>query len=193
MRLMGNEFFPAWLLGKDVLFRFTPFRIDSLLLGGLLALWLRGSHAASLLRFARIAFPVAIAVLILLMCITQYGHIFTNPYNYPPSTATFGLSAIDITAALLLLVAIQPGSIVNCVLSLKPLAWMGRISYGAYVFHEIPHTLYYNIGSMLMPAHLNQGTAAVAFVFTIILAWLSYRYFESPFLKMKDRWTVGNG
>ena len=41
MRLMGQHLFPDWMLDGEILYRATPFRLDALLLGGLLALWLR--------------------------------------------------------------------------------------------------------------------------------------------------------
>ena len=54
MRLMGQNFLPGWALDAGILDRATPFRLDALLLGGLLALWLRGPHLGALLCFARI-------------------------------------------------------------------------------------------------------------------------------------------
>ncbi len=71
--------------------------------------------------------------------------------------------------------------------------YLGRISYGLYVFHELAikitssllslhHT---TVGSLTM---LIKGLTAIGL--TILLASLSYKYFESPFLRLKQRHEV---
>ena len=116
--------------------------MDALLLGGLIALWLRGPGEKTLLRIARFAFPIALAGVLIAGAVLPWGHIFRHPYDYPAWKFTWGLSAIDLLAALLLLEAIRPRSLVYRVLSLRPMRWLGRISYGAYVWHDIPHSIY---------------------------------------------------
>jgi peptidoglycan/LPS O-acetylase OafA/YrhL len=32
--------------------------------------------------------------------------------------------------------------------------------------------------------------SVLGFCFTLLIAWLSFRFFESPFLDLKERWTV---
>jgi peptidoglycan/LPS O-acetylase OafA/YrhL len=70
------------------------------------------------------------------------------------------------------------------------LRWLGRISYGAYVLHDIPHLEYVRIGMILSPAYAGFIAVVVGFISTIGLAWLSFRFFESPFLELKERWTI---
>jgi peptidoglycan/LPS O-acetylase OafA/YrhL len=68
-------------------------------------------------------------------------------------------------------------------------AWvvrLGKVSYGLYLLHLVGLLL---AKSVLHPV---SGTAllatkAVGFVLTLILAFGSYRWVESPFLRMKDR------
>ena len=71
-------------------------------------------------------------------------------------------------------------------------AYLGRISYGLYVFHAlagalvseiIPKTTSYHIPKFLLSVSLSFGL-------TVTLAALSYRYFETIFLKMKMRHTL---
>jgi peptidoglycan/LPS O-acetylase OafA/YrhL len=69
----------------------------------------------------------------------------------------------------------------------KPLVFLGKISYGLYVFHEL--CLY--VASM----HFAKGPVALllarlcAFAATVALATVSYFVFERPFLRLKDRFS----
>jgi peptidoglycan/LPS O-acetylase OafA/YrhL len=59
---------------------------------------------------------------------------------------------------------------------------LGRISYGLYIFHE-PALL---IGHRLAPAL----TVPLGTSMTITMAMVSYRWFETPFLRLKDRFAL---
>jgi peptidoglycan/LPS O-acetylase OafA/YrhL len=67
------------------------------------------------------------------------------------------------------------------------LTYLGKISYGLYVFHQMALdtfqaiAIHYNI-------HLGLKTIGGA-AFTLLLAMLSYRFFEKPFLVLKDRFS----
>jgi peptidoglycan/LPS O-acetylase OafA/YrhL len=80
------------------------------------------------------------------------------------------------------------------------LAYLGRISYGLYIFHALLFHLCFEAGEHWLPRrwlalHLPPsvfplvGTMLVL-ALTIACAALSYRYFERPFLKLKDRFTL---
>ena len=70
--------------------------------------------------------------------------------------------------------------------------YLGRISYGLYVFHELAIR---TLGFLLTRYSISGGVTTplkgvCAFALTILLASLSYRYFESPFLRLKKRHEV---
>jgi peptidoglycan/LPS O-acetylase OafA/YrhL len=80
------------------------------------------------------------------------------------------------------------------------LAYLGRISYGLYIFHALLFHLCFDAGEHWLPRrwlalHLPPsvlplvGTMLVL-ALTIAFAALSYRYFERPFLKLKERFTL---
>jgi peptidoglycan/LPS O-acetylase OafA/YrhL len=204
IRISGQLILPSWMLSNDVLNRATPFRIDALLLGGFFALAIRGQLREVLLRFARIAFPICAIVAFFFAIWIPRGHVWENPYPYPEWLFTWGLTGIDILSALMILVALQPQSLVYKVLCVRQLQWIGRISYGAYVLHDIPHMLYLKLASKLLLVipgvwHNSESMqqqqsvllgAVVALVSTLVLASLSFRFFESPFLRLKEKWTV---
>ena len=191
-RLAGQSLLPVWMLDQQILYRATPFRLDALLIGGCIALWLRGSNAHLLLRAARLALPVALAVVLTGAAFT-FGPFWRQLYHYPSWTFTWGLLGIDILSALIIAVAIQPHSVIYRVLHQRPLRWLGRISYGAYVLHDIPHNAYFHVALILFPAHAYSTFVVIALVSTCVLSWLSFRFFESPFLNLKERWTIRGG
>ncbi len=72
-----------------------------------------------------------------------------------------------------------------------PFLYLGRISYGLYVFHLF---VLQACEAALRRVHLRGATYAVvqlsmALAVTIVIAALSYRFLETPFLKLKSRFT----
>lgn len=72
---------------------------------------------------------------------------------------------------------------------------LGNISYGLYLWHGlciglvinlIRHNLFFTQHKALFNLILYAGT----FVSSILIAWLSYRFFETPFLKLKGKYSV---
>lgn len=188
LRVLASHKLPPFMLDQLVLYRYTPFRVDALLTGGLVALVLRGAHSRDLLVAARIGFAVLLTALLLWLTLNPSArHGFTG-YVYPYWCFTWGLSLIDMFFACLMVMALRPGSITYRVFSLRPLRWFGRITYGAYVFHDILHV---EITRLVLHFHSTghwvYGVAVVAMGCTLLLAWASFRWFESPFIRLKYR------
>jgi peptidoglycan/LPS O-acetylase OafA/YrhL len=73
-----------------------------------------------------------------------------------------------------------------------PLIYLGRISYGLYVFHRIAITA---LNSLLghgatASAPIKVMSKILAFGVTVLLASISYKFFEKPFLRLKSRFEV---
>lgn len=100
--------------------------------------------------------------------------------------------------ALVSLLVIMAGLVWKPILENKVMNYIGKISYGIYVIH--PVLLY--VGTRLMSGWLSRyedtqkqgGVCFAIFIaisaLTIGLAGLSYKYYEMPFLRMKDRFSV---
>ncbi|MGI8771129.1 MAG: acyltransferase family protein [Acidobacteriaceae bacterium] len=81
----------------------------------------------------------------------------------------------------------------------RPLIYLGRISYGLYIFHSLLFYLLLDQGRPsllramsavgLSHSHLPVLGTVLVLAVTIALAALSYRYFEMPFLRLKQRFT----
>lgn len=101
--------------------------------------------------------------------------------------------------ALVSLIVIMAGLVWKPILENKLMNYFGKISYGIYVIHPI--LLYVGtrtIGNMLSRYEWvrNQGGVCFAIIFvavsglTILIAGLSYKFYEMPFLRMKDKFSV---
>jgi len=186
---------PQDYLTAEFLYRVTPLRADSLLLGGALALMLRGPEAERLKKYLRPAFSLFIAGFILFEILYRHAalHVY-YPISGAPILDTFGYTLIDLFAGIVILLSLQPAGILYRILTIKPLRRLGQISYGFYVFHDIPHVAYGLLVDRVLPnlsdAASNYITAAVALAGTLILSYLSFRFFESPFLRLKERYTA---
>jgi peptidoglycan/LPS O-acetylase OafA/YrhL len=80
------------------------------------------------------------------------------------------------------------------------LAYFGRISYGLYLFHSLIFFLVFEkLGRLLlsfMPTAKqytllwNSGGTLLVLLCSLLVAHLSFRYFERPFLNLKKRFTL---
>jgi peptidoglycan/LPS O-acetylase OafA/YrhL len=97
----------------------------------------------------------------------------------------WGYTLVNAWAASLLLVACRPSRVAT-MLSWRPLVQIGRISYGMYVFHPAVH---WAIGSLLGVQHgfKNVATFVVYFAGVVCISAASYRWFEGPILRLKDK------
>ena len=165
--------------------------------GILLCLVLRG-------RLPRIAVWQRIALLVLAFSCWFYAcyglHAFfggagaRNPGSWPLILGW----ALDTAGCVLTLVAFLG---VSPRLLPRWIVYLGRISYGLYVFHGFAIYLTGRLIVRQLALHKNaivgsnEGAVyllnlGLTFGLTVLLAALSYRYFETPFLKMKKRRSV---
>ena len=164
---------------------------DSLLFGALLALSLRAPSppsAAALSRGAsRVAKGVLAGILVFSLVYVRVPALTFALHHVEPLLDALGYTCIDIVAVALIILAIDPRTWVSRVLQHPALMRLGMVSYGFYVFHELPHMAYARLAGLLPSAFNPFGilTAAFALAGTLALSMLSFRYFEPIFL----RWT----
>lgn len=71
--------------------------------------------------------------------------------------------------------------------------FLGKISYGLYMYHMIMVVLVIKTVTYFQPEltlMVNFEIYVGAVFVTIFVAWLSYEYFEKPFLKLKQKFTI---
>ncbi len=158
----------------------TLVQLDPIALGILMAVLLRGA-VPQLTKLARAALTVAGVA-----CIAS-GALYFGIKNDPLTTAriVLGYPAVALGCVLLLFSVLREGA-----KPAKALVYLGRISYGLYVFHIL--------GLLISDYVVPNQTAnlaryglrvVVAFALTVTMAAISYRWLETPFLKLKQRFT----
>lgn len=191
VRFIGAFTLPVPMLNAGIEDRFTLLQCDSLLLGGLLALWLRGP-APDLTRLAKrtLWLLLGIAIVSEILCPLLFGRPL-YPAEGDAIFASLGYSCVNFMSAALVLLAIDPRTTFSQLLQNRRLRWLGGISYGFYVFHDMPHILYEKMADKLhLPNPFGLLTAAIAFMCTLLLASASFYCLERPLLRLKKRFTV---
>ncbi|QNK77410.1 acyltransferase [Winogradskyella sp. PAMC22761] len=87
-------------------------------------------------------------------------------------------------------VATNTKSILN--LEFKLFNFLGKISYGMYVFHPLilmSILKYFKNNDMINTVFFHSIQYVLVFFFTIVISYLSFNYFEKPFLKLKKKYT----
>ena len=176
-----------WMAGPLVaerwIVRTLPFRMDSLLIGAILALLLRGANAD---RWQRLCRPVFLVFTALTFAIFAFSPAFDSPW-----LMTIGFTCIALASAGLIGSTLRAGSPAFKLFYRKPLRILGKYSYGFYVFHAIFITAWIQFLVMMYYAlHQSRALSGIValstnFVVTFLLAKLSYDLFEVKFLRWK--------
>ncbi|MDR3739251.1 MAG: acyltransferase [Terracidiphilus sp.] len=196
LRLVLYCTLPQWLLSLDFVFRFTLTQCDSFLLGGLIALLMRGDEQKKILGAAKwLLYPSLLCLVFLHLQINGWRLRDLNfEHAWMP---IFGMSLVNLASAGLILSSLHTGSFIYRITASWPLRQVGRYSYGFYVYHVLLapflHTFVWPLSeSSRTPQHyLHAGLALILdFALVLTVSVLSYHFLEAPFLRLKDRWTV---
>ncbi len=144
--------------------------------GAILALLLKGR--APRISIVLRSFTFFCGILLWLIADGYFQIVWGNP---TPSMTCIGatVAALGCVAIFLSLLGIPSKTLP------RPLIYLGKISYGLYVFSAFTaFFLNWALGSLLLPPIL---LIILNFVTTVGVATLSYEYFEKPFLKQKRR------
>lgn len=108
-----------------------------------------------------------------------------------PVAMIYGLAFITLFWASFVALSLREQGLVSRLMNLSWLRWLGTISYGVYIFHVLLIPVYQKVTSLLVPhAGRNQFLVVEAFVTTVLsffFAWLSFRFYETPFLSLRKR------
>lgn len=144
--------------------------LDPIAMGALLAVALKGRSPSIRAPFGH-----------LLAATGAFGLAALSRYDVLYKTPWMGALAYTWIAAACILVlvgvmAMGPQS----VLATRAPVYIGKVSYGAYVFHLF-------FARLVQQRIAHPATPLVVFALTMAAAAVSYRYLETPFLRIKDR------
>lgn len=177
----------AALRGQDVFAHYTWLVADGLALGSLLAVLMRGPRGTR----------KGLQIVSLAAVLMSVGLILIDAAIRRPMAG----GALHITSVNLLCMAAVGGALLlgtsawNFLVRHRTLTFFGEISYGLYLLHMLVFNLFDNLQHQFFPLAPSFkgdfGVMTVRFVFcgstAIFLAFMSRRYFEEPFLRLKDR------
>jgi peptidoglycan/LPS O-acetylase OafA/YrhL len=168
-------------------FALMPCRADALLLGVLVAMLLRNEDWRARIQRSTLFFAIAAAILL-------PGIAFLTLRSSSPNSRlmqSLGYTWLALFYALVLLFAVtRPHHLLSRALRLKSLAWLGAIAYGTYLLHEF--VLGFLFGLFQSRAPLVTGVSsllipALALAVSLVLARLSWFYFENPLVHFGHR------
>lgn len=167
-----------------------PARMDALAIGAAIALFMRDPEARR--RLVRWAWVPAVVSAFALTAVFAWKRRFEIE---DPFVGTVGLLllAVFVGALLVLAVGTPPQGILCRLLSIAPLRFLGRYSYGLYVLHHPIAVLLPRAGLGIGSFSTWMGSqlpgllvfSLVVGVLSIALALLSWRFWESRFLTLR--------
>ncbi len=190
--IIGSIFVRIGLVSNGLSANFFMFgRLDSLALGGLLALAARGPEGMAGWKPKAIAVLTALTVLVSPLYVMKTGshEAWLQVVKYTLLAGIYG-------AVLVLAILSTRTSLIGRFFNLPALRSLGKYSYGIYVFHPFFIDMF-----TTMRAHDATGRLetpiAIAFrivtvvVLSIVAAWLSFHLYEKRFLKLKRFFEYG--
>jgi peptidoglycan/LPS O-acetylase OafA/YrhL len=168
------------------IYRMLPTRADDLLVGGAMALLLRGPAADRWLRRAWIFFLIGVSGSAIVAFYREYSGRL-DPFN-----PTIGLTFLGMASAGLIALAIQESSPAFRFFSIYPLRIIGKYSYGFYVYHIlfVQAVVAYLLWCMAFFHSMFTGGlfyASTSYLAVLLVSGMSYELFEKRFLAMKSR------
>jgi len=171
---------------KQAIFEFWPtFNIDCMAIGGFFALMLHTTHPLLKIFHNKYLFYFAIIVTIILIGtgmhfpILEVNHLQFQYLYKEFYSLWFGIIILNFAS--------NPEIPFN--LEARPLKYLGKISYGLYMYQPIGIALAFQI-AVFFPKVFNPILYILSIAFTIGIAAISYKYFEAYFLQFKSKFTT---
>jgi len=177
----------AWKLGYDYFASYTWLVADGLAFGSFLVVAVRGPLGSR----------TGVKLMILSACLISCALVLLDRFwGHPVAGGVLHLTALNLFCTGIVATALLLGTNSwSFLVQHRGLKFFGDISYGLYLIHMLVFNLFDNLQPLIFPqmppfqGHFN--VMLVRFVacggLSVLLAYLSRRYFEERFLRLKDR------
>ncbi len=163
------------VLTGEQIYLLTPFRLDGLMIGALLAIWYR-SDRARFQKWGRRA-PAVMFAALLCFAASSFHRQFTKEAGSVYFN-TFGYLYIAVFAGALIACLVNSSAVPAHLFSWQPITYLGTISYMMYLVHEPMIQLLVPFGKVNGPVYAR----SLAFIATLAFASISWRVLEKPLL-----------
>jgi len=164
----------------------SHYRLDSILWGAVAAILAGRMPWSPWLRRCFLALGLA-----LLLALVMTDTMSVLPVGKPLGFSV-GYSLLALTTSVVLLELVdRPDTWLTSLLEFRPLAAVGKVSFGMYLLHFPMIDLGMAVLSQvsMRPTLLNLGSAVVLFAtLSFVAAWILYQTVEKRFLAIKDRY-----
>lgn len=161
----------------------TLSRLDPFIIGSFVAI------KYTYFRHVKIPFQLPISLLLL-----SINFLLPSPFGQPNYfiPLVYLINAIGFGLILDYIVT-YPYNFLSRVLSLKPLVYLGNLTYGLYIFHvlslHLTNKLFDRLNLPIVDVYWILYIL-IAFLITFTFSFISYRFYEKKFLKMKLKFTT---
>jgi peptidoglycan/LPS O-acetylase OafA/YrhL len=183
----------------EAIYWFTLSHFDAFAIGGAITLF----QLPKKLPKAGMAFGLSLIIAIVIGLV-NWQSLVSQGYELSIQTLGYAIAVVanyqhvwsytvlNICFALMIIALIQLSDLKKwsllALFNTRFLVSVGKVSYGMYLFHWALMAVFYKIASPFV------GKGWIAFVpyflMVYVVAWLSFHYYESLFLKLKDRFYV---
>jgi peptidoglycan/LPS O-acetylase OafA/YrhL len=165
---------PSWV--RTAIRIWGKFSVDCMAIGGLTAIALHRKQE----RILRWLFSIPVQLLAYVISAVMIGYGVVIPYvNFECYAVLFAIIILNLAA--------NPNSLVR--LESKPLHYLGKISYGLYMYHLAAIAIAHYLTQQIAPGN-NVLLYGLSVVLSIGISAASYEWFESRFLRTKKRTIV---
>jgi peptidoglycan/LPS O-acetylase OafA/YrhL len=178
VRAIATPFTHSW----QPVYYLTPFRIDGLALGSLLALLLEDKQTKE--RIRQWTAPALVVSAVILLGGMAFFPVFRRPANSVIFNS-LGYTAVAVaSASLICFTLLREDSLLTKIFQWRPLIVLGAISYGVYLYHGV-FIQAFDVEGHLLRSSLFALAAVIAF------CWLSFKFYEQPFVRWAHRTVKG--
>ena len=170
IKILSNHLPQPGVITTIDFFLTDRFQVDCLLIGGLFSIFNKEEKTKRLLTSKTFQIIVYVATLFLMLSRLRFDNFFWTIYAV-------------LFACIIINLVNYKSSLIN--LEYPPLNYLGKISYGIYMFHPV-----IIVCTIRFITHNSILVYLVSFILTILISALSYEYFERFFLSRKRRFAM---